>query len=340
MIRIAVVGFGYWGPNLARNLLIPDRSELVAICDTDSKQTHVAGTLYPNVRISGSAEETIEATDVDAIALATPAQSHFELALAALKAGKHVLISKPMTETSEQAAKLIEEANRRGLVLLVDHTFVYSNAVRQVRASIRSGEIGDLYYYDSMRANLGRFRSDVSVLWDLALHDLSILDYVLDDARPLGVSVIGATHVAGSPENLAFITLFLPKGALAHINVNWLAPVKLRQTLIAGSGKMIVYDELHPSEKLRIYDRGVELAHSDDVERRIGYRLGDMTAPRLTTGEALANEAAHFLDCIETGAKPVTGGTEALRLIKLLESATVSMRQRGRLIELPAGTGC
>jgi len=178
------------------------------------------------------------------------------------------------------------------------------------------------------------------VLWDLALHDLSILDYVLDDARPLGVSVIGANHVAGSPENLAFITLFLPKGALAHINVNWLAPVKLRQTLIAGSGKMIVYDELHPSEKLRIYDRGVELAHSDDVERRIGYRLGDMTAPRLTTGEALANEAAHFFDCIETGAKPVTGGTEALRLIKLLESATVSMRQRGRLIELPAGTGC
>jgi predicted dehydrogenase len=342
LIRIAVVGFGYWGPNLARNLLVPDRSVLVAICDTDPRRTHLAATLYPNVRITASAEEAIEATDVDAVALATPAQSHFELALAALKAGKHVLISKPMTETSEQAAKLIEEADRRGLVLLVDHTFVYSNAVRQVRASIRSGEIGDLYYYDSMRANLGRFRSDVSVLWDLALHDLSILDYVLDGARPLGVSAIGANHVAGSPENLAFITLFLPKGALAHINVNWLAPVKLRQALIAGSGKMIVYDELHPSEKLRIYDRGVKLAYSDDavIERRIGYRLGDMMAPRLPTGEALANEAAHFLDCIETGAKPITGGAEALRLIKLLESATVSMRQRGRLIELPAGNDC
>lgn len=338
MIRVAVIGFGYWGPNLARNLSIPDRSEVAVICDVDAARTRLAGTRHPNVRLTASPAEAIQSADIDAVVIATPAQSHFELALGALRAGKHVLVSKPMTETSEQAARLIEEADRRGLVLLVDHTFVYSNAVQHMRAIIRAGEIGELYYYDSMRANLGRFQPDVSVLWDLALHDLSILDYVFDDARPQGISVIGAHHVAGSPENLAFITLFLPKGAIAHINVNWLAPVKLRQTLIAGSRKMIAYDELHPSEKLRIYDRGVQLANAEDetIERQIGYRLGDMTAPLLPTGEALANEASHFLDCIEKRAKPITAGADALRLIELLEHATTSMRQQGRLVELPA----
>jgi len=211
-----------------------------------------------------------------------------------------------------------------------------------MRASISAGEIGDLYYYDSMRANLGRFQADVSVLWDLALHDLSILDYLFEDARPQAVSAIGASHVAGSPANLAFITLFLPKGAIAHINVNWLAPVKLRQTLIGGSRRMIIYDELHPSEKLRIYDRGVEIADTPDavIERRVGYRLGGVVVPFLPTSEALATEAAHFLDCIETGAKPVTGGIQALRLIELLEQATISMRRQGALIELPPRPDC
>jgi predicted dehydrogenase len=335
LIRVAIIGFGYWGPNLARNFFIPGRSQVVAICDFDPAKLGLAAERYPGVRTMHSAAETIQSADIDAVVIATPVRSHFELALAAFRARKHVLLSKPMTETSQQAMQLIEEAERRRLVLLVDHTFVYASAVKRMGEIIRSGEIGNLHYYDSVRANLGVFQSDVSVLWDLALHDLSILDHVFD-VRPLAVSAIGISHIQGSPESLAFITLFLPQGAIAHINVNCLAPVKLRQTIIAASNKMIVYDELHPSEKLRIYDKGVKFAFSADevLERRIGNRLSDMTAPRLLSREALANEAEHFLDCLETGTAPITGGTSALRLIELLEQATLSMRQRGQLVEV------
>ena len=334
-----MIGFGYWGPNFVRNFFVPGRSQVVAICDLDPTKTGLAAERYPGVRSTNNAIEAIQSADVDAVIIATPARSHFELALAALRAQKHVLISKPMTETSQQAMQLIEEAERRHLILLVDHTFVYTSAVQQMAKIIQAGEIGSLYYYDSIRTNLGRFQPDVSVLWDLALHDLSILDHVLE-ARPLAISVIGSSHVQGSPESLAFITLFMPQGAIAHINVNWLAPVKLRQTIIAGSNKMIAYDELHPSEKLRIYDRGISLADStgEALERRVGYRLGDMTSPLLPSREALANEAEHFLDCIEAGADPISGGTAGLRLIELLEHGTTSMRQQGRPVELTASS--
>jgi predicted dehydrogenase len=340
MIGIAVIGFGYWGPNLTRNLFIPGRSRVVSVCDLDPAKLAIAAERYPGLRTTNGALEAIQSPDVDAVVIATPVRSHFEIALAALCAGKHVLISKPMTETSDQAKRLIEEAERRRLVLLVDHTFVYTSAVRRMGEIIRAGELGEFYYYDSMRVNLGLFQPDVSVLWDLAIHDLSILDYVLD-ARPLAVSVTGVGHFQGMLENLAYITLFLPQGAIAHINVNWLAPIKLRQTLIGGSRKMIVYDELDPSEKLRIYDKGVTLtpSASEALEMRIGYRLGDMTAPLLASREPLANEVEHFLDCIQAGAAPITGGPMALRLIELLEYATLSMRQRGRLIEIAPSAG-
>jgi predicted dehydrogenase len=338
LIRVAVIGFGYWGPNLVRNFFVPGRSQVVDICDLVPDRLALAAARYPGVRTSAHAGDVIDAPDVDAVVIATPARSHFEMALAAFRAGKHVLLSKPMAETSQQARVLIDEAARRRLVLLVDHTFVYTSAVRHMAGIVRSGGIGTFYYYDSMRVNLGGFQPDVSVLWDLALHDLSILDYVLG-VRPQAVSTIGVSNVGGSPENLAFMTLFLPGGAVAHINVNWLAPMKMRQTVIAGSEKMILYDELHPSEKLRIYDQGVSAARSaaEAFERQIGYRLGDVTAPSLPTREALATEAEHFLDCIETGAVPTTGGVEALRLIEVLETATLSMREQGRPFELNSG---
>jgi predicted dehydrogenase len=340
MIRIAVIGFGYWGPNLARNLFLPGRSRVVSICDLDPARLAVAGERYPGISLTNDASQAIGSADVDAVVIATAVRSHYELARAALGAGKHVLIAKPMTETSVQARALIEEAERRRLTLLVDHTFVYASAVRRMGEIIRAGELGEFYYYDSTRVNLGLFQPDVSVLWDLAIHDLSILDYALD-ARPLAVSVTGVSHIQGSPENLAYITLFLPQGAIAHINVNWLAPIKLRQTLVGGSRKMIVYDDLQPSEKLRVYDKGVTLSASanEALEARIGYRLGDMTAPLLASREPLANEAEHFLDCIETGAAPITGGAMALRLIELLERATLSMGQRGRLVEVRPASG-
>jgi len=204
---------------------------------------------------------------------------------------------------------------------------------------VRAGELGKFFYYDSIRANLGLFQPDVSVLWDLAIHDLAILDHVFD-SRVAAVSVTGISHIAGAPENLAYVTLFLPDDAIAHINVNWLSPIKLRQTLIGGSQCMMVYDEMEPSEKLRIYDKGVTLSPSpsDRLEMRIGYRLGDMRAPLIPSREALANEASHFLDCIEHGAAPITGGPVALRLVQVLECATESMRNRGRLVEIPAGS--
>jgi predicted dehydrogenase len=333
LIRVAVIGFGYWGPNLARNLSIAGRSRVAAVCDVEPAKLKLARECYPQAGTFESAAQTIESADVDAVVIATPARSHFDLALCALRANKHVLLSKPMVETSQQAIQLIEEAERRGLVLLVDHTFIYTSAVQRMRQLFRTGEIGDLCYYDSMRMNLGGFQPDVSVLWDLALHDLSILDYVFD-ARPLGVSVIGTSDAAGLPESLAFVTLFLPQRAIAHINVNWLAPVKLRQTRIVGSNKMIVYDEMETSEKLRIYERLAPIYSDDErLERRIGYRVGQMTAPPLATREALANEAEHFLECIEIGTAPITSGASALRLITLLECADRSMRQRGRVIE-------
>jgi predicted dehydrogenase len=327
--------FWLWGPNLARNFAIPGRSQVVAICDQDPAKLRLAAERYPGVSIAQNATEAVQANDVDAVVIATPACSHFEIARAALASGKHVLLAKPMTETSLQARQLIEAAERRRLVLLVDHTFVYTSAVKKMDEIVRSGEIGKLYYYDSMRVNLGGFQPDVNVIWDLALHDFSILDHVFD-ARPLALSALGVSHIRGAPENMAFITLFLPEGAIAHINVNWLAPIKLRQIIIGGSNKMIFYDELYASEKLRIYDQGVTSAHSadEDLERHIGYRIGDMTAPLLPSREALANEAEHFLDCIETGIAPITGGASALRLIELLEHATMSMRQQGRPVEV------
>ena len=337
MIRVGVIGFGYWGPNLARNLFIADRSRVVAICDFDPARLAWAGGRYGGLRTTSQARELIHATDIDAIVIATPVRDHFDMALEALRAGKHLLVTKPLTGSSVQAKILIEEAERRRLVMLVDHTFVYTSAVQRLAEIVRAGELGTFYYYDSIRANLGLFQPDVSVLWDLAIHDLSILDYAFG-LRPTAVSVTGISHIKGSPENLAYVTLFLPNDAIAHINVNWLAPIKLRQTLIGGSRTMIVYDEMEPTEKLRIYDKGVTLSPSasERLEMRIGYRLGDMRAPLLASREALANEATHFLDCIEHVKPPITGGPMALRLIELLECATDSMRDRGRLVELPA----
>lgn len=278
---------------------------------------------------------------VDAIVIATPTRFHFEIALAALQAGKHVLVEKPMASSSYEANILIEEAHKRGLVLMVDHTFVYTTAVQKIRELIRSGEVGDIYYYDSTRINLGLFQPDVNVIWDLAVHDLAILDYTLD-ARPIAVSATGAGHIQGSPENMAHITLYLEGGATAHLNVNWLAPVKVRRTLIGGSRRMIVYDDVEPSEKVKVYDRGVYhgaetdiRGKSEDLHRMLlNYRMGDIWTPQLPIKEALLTEMEHFLECIESRAEPITSGATGLRVVSMLEGATQSLRRRGHPIEL------
>jgi predicted dehydrogenase len=330
MINIAIIGYGYWGPNLVRNFSELANAKVVAVADLDKSRLELVARRYPNVRTTTDIQEILSDPSVDAVAVATPVNTHFQLGMAVLKAGKHLWLEKPMTETSLQARKLVDEADRRKRVLLVDHTFLYTGAVCKMAEIIRAGELGRIYYYDSIRVNLGLFQRDVSVVSDLAVHDFSILDYVLGE-HPVAVSASGTNHFPGTPENLAYITLFYASGAIAHANVSWLAPVKVRQIFVGGSKKMIAYDDLEPSEKIRIYDKGVSFTDDPNqiYQMRVGYRTGDMWAPKLDVTEALQVEGAHFVDCIERGDTPRTDGRLGLRVVELIEAATSSMRGQG-----------
>ncbi len=335
MINIGVIGYGYWGPNLVRNFVEAPGAQVVLVCDHRPERLALAESRYPGMKTTTSVKDMLDNPAVDAIAIATPVSSHFELALGALQAGKHVLVEKPLTETSDQARRLIEEANRRNLILMVDHTFIYTGAVRKMHELANNGGLGDIYYYDSVRVNLGLFQHDVNVIWDLAVHDLSIMDFILP-SYPSAVSATGISHVANQPENIAFLTLFFEHSLIAHIHVNWLAPVKVRRTLIGGEQKMIVYDDLEPSEKVKVYDKGIVVKDSvDDVHSMlISYRTGDMWAPKIEGTEALRVEALHFLDCINNGKSPITSGFAGLRVVQILEAAAQSMASRGRPVDI------
>ncbi len=335
MIKIGVIGYGYWGPNLVRNFMLAPGSAVTRVCDVREERLTPLHKVYPGVKTCNRSEDLINDPAIDAVVIATPVSSHYELALAALKAGKHVLVEKPLASTSDQARRLIDEAAARKLVLLVDHTFVYTPAVRKMREIIVSGQLGQIYYYDAVRVNLGLFQHDVNVIWDLAIHDLSIMDYVLPE-RPVAVAATGISHIPGQPENVAYITLFFASPQIAHVHVNWLTPVKVRHTLIGGSEKMILYDDLEPSEKLKVYDKGIRVTPGlEDVYRMlVSYRLGDMWAPRLDTTEALQTEALHFIACVENGREPETDGQAGLRMINMIEAAETSLRDRGRLVEI------
>jgi predicted dehydrogenase len=335
MIKIGVIGYGYWGPNLVRNFAELPGATVAAVSDLDGKKLETVKRRYPALKTTTDFQELLRDPEIDAIAVATPVSSHFVLGMAALRAGKHLWLEKPMAETSLQARKLVDEADRRKRVLIVDHTFVYTGAVRRMAKVISAGELGRIYYYDSIRVNLGLFQRDVSVISDLAVHDFSILDFLLRE-QPTAVSASGINHFPGTPENLAYITLFYDSGVIAHANVSWLAPVKVRQILIGGSKKMITYDDLEPSEKVKIYDKGVSF--TDDpkaiLEMRVGYRTGDMWAPKLDATEALRVEGEHFVDCIENSKPPHTDGRLGLRVVELIEAATSSMRGRGETVYL------
>jgi predicted dehydrogenase len=335
MIGIGVIGYGYWGPNLVRNFMEAPGSTVVAVADLRSQRLAQVQSRYPTVQIVSEAREIFANPKIDAVAVATPVATHFELALQALQAGKHVLVEKPVAATSEQAIQLIEEAGRRNLVLMVDHTFVYTGAVRKIRAMVADNTLGDVYYYDSVRVNLGLFQPDVNVIWDLAVHDLSIMDFVLP-AKPIAVSATGISNIPGKPENVAYMTLFFASRQIAHLHVNWLAPVKVRRTLIGGSEKMIVYDDLEPSEKVKVYDKGVSLFPQSEAvyDLLVSYRSGDMWAPRLDATEGLRTEALHFIECIENNRQPETDGQSGLRIVRILEGAEKSLRARGQLVEL------
>jgi predicted dehydrogenase len=335
MIRVGVIGHGYWGPNLVRNFMLAPGSIVTRVCDLREERLTPLQKFYPGLKTCTRAADMINDPEIDAVVIATPVSSHFELTLAALQAGKHVLVEKPLASTSDQARKLIDEAAARKLVLLVDHTFVYTDAVRKIRELISSGQLGQIYYYDAVRVNLGLFQHDVNVIWDLAIHDLSIMDYVLRE-KPVSISTTGISHIPGQPENVAYITLFFDSSQIAHVHVNWLTPVKVRHTLIGGSEKMILYDDLEPSEKLKVYDKGIRVTpRPEDVYRMlVSYRLGDMSAPRLDNTEALQTEALHFIDCIETGRQPETDGLAGLRMVNMIEAAETSLRDRGRLVKI------
>jgi predicted dehydrogenase len=333
MIKIGVIGYGYWGPNLVRTFAEAQLGTVAAVSDLDPKKLATVNKRYPAVKTTNNFQDLLRDPEIDAIAIATPVSTHFEFGMAALKAGKHLWLEKPMTETSLQARKLVDEAQKRNLTLFVDHTFVYTGAVRKMGDVIKSGDLGRVYYYDSIRVNLGLFQRDVNVISDLAVHDFSILDYLLGE-HPVAISASGINHFPGTPENLAYITLFYDSGTIAHVNVSWLAPVKVRQILLGGSKKMITYDDLEPSEKVKIYDKGISFTEDPKQiqEMRVGYRTGDMWAPKLDGTEALRLAGDHFIDCIINKKTPQTDGLLGLRVVELIEAATSSMRGKGETV--------
>jgi predicted dehydrogenase len=334
MLKVGVIGYGYWGPNLVRNFVESEQTEVTRVCDLNSKRLGLVKARYPSIQITTDPYALIQSPDVDAVAVATPVFSHFELAMASLRAGKHVFVEKPLAASSTQAAQLIEEADKKHVTLMVDHTFVYTSAVRKIRELVLNGELGQPYYYDSVRINLGLFQHDVNVIWDLAVHDLSILQYILRSA-PAAVSATGTNHVSGGTENIAYITLFFPDNFIAHIHVNWLAPVKIRRTMIGGSRRMLIYDDVEGSEKIKVYDQGIQISDSPEKihQLRINYRAGDMWAPRLDNTEALSAEVWEFVDAIQSRRKPLTDGEAGLQVVRILEAATESMALHGQMIK-------
>jgi len=337
LIRIGVVGYGYWGPNLVRNCFEAQGAQVSCVSDLRQDRLALVNSRYPTIRTTQDVHDLIQDPAIDAVAIATPVSTHYDLAMRALQEGKHVLVEKPLASNTDQVQRLMEVARKRNRVLMVDHTFVYTGAVRKIRELVDSGTLGDIYYYDSVRVNLGLFQHDVNVLWDLAVHDLSIMDYVLP-FRPCAVSATGLSHVPGGTENIAYLTLFFEGSQIAHIHSNWLAPVKLRRTLIGASRKMIVYDDLDQAEKIKIYDKGITLNRQQNPEKLyqalVGYRTGDMLAPQIDGTEALRREVDHFVQCIQNNEEPITGGNAGLRVVEILQAASESMAQRGRPVEL------
>jgi len=328
MIRVGVIGYGYWGPNIVRNLHALDSARVAAICDRSPDAQRRAKHAYPSVQITSDASEVLRSPRIDAVAVVTPVCTHFALAKAALENGKHVFVEKPLTSNATQAEELIELAQKRDLKIMVDHTFLFTGAVKKIRQLIDQGELGELYYYDSMRVNLGLFQHDIDVIWDLAPHDLSIMDYLIRK-EPESVVATGERHL-NAHADVAFITVYFPQNTIAHINVNWLSPVKVRTTLIGGEKKMLVWNDLEPDEKIKVYDKGVQIASREGVyELLVSYRSGDMWAPKIEQTEALKVELNYFVSCIENNETPFNDGVAGLRVIKLLEAAEESLKLRG-----------
>ena len=335
MINIGLIGYGYWGPNLARNFNNNPDLELSAICDFSADRLEAAGNLYPQAKLLKQAEDIFNDTHLDAVAIATPVSTHFDLAQKTLLSDKHVWLEKPMTEKVEEAEELIDLSEKKNKVLLVDHTFIYTGAVRKIKELVERGDLGDLIYYDSSRVNLGLFQQDVDVIWDLAAHDISIMDYLMP-FKKLSISATGSRYYGDNLIAKALLTIYMENNTVAHINVSWLSPVKIRQTLIGGTSKMILYDDNHPSEKIKVYDKGVELYETKEklYHLKVQYRVGDMYAPKLEDHEALAFETKHFVNCLKNDEKPLSDGRAGLEVVKVLVASKKSLNGNGAPVDI------
>ena len=332
-MNFGVIGFGYWGPNIVRNLVSLEDSQVLAIAEISPSARARAQKAHPSIKVTADTAELIASAEIDAIAIVSPVWTHYELAKAALQNGKHVFVEKPFTSNSAQGEELVNLAEQKNLKIMVDHTFLFTGAVKKIVQLVEEGALGNLYYYDSTRVNLGLFQHDINVLWDLAPHDLSIMDYLIK-AAPEAIVATGQGHLNGH-EDVAFMTLYFPDKVIAHINVNWLSPVKVRTTLIGGEKRMLVWNDLEADEKLKVYDKGVKVTSREGVyDLLVSYRSGDMWAPQLEQGEALRQELSYFVDCVTTGIKPFNDGHAGLRIVQMLEAASESMNKKGALVYL------
>ena len=333
LLRVGVIGYGYWGPNIVRNFHAQDQARVVAVCDKSQKSLGKVRHAYPDMVTTDDVDDLLTSPDIDLIAVVTPVWTHYELAKKALQNGKHVFVEKPFTCSVAQGEELIELAERKGLKIMVDHTFLFTGAVRRMKQMIDDGTLGELYYYDSTRVNLGLFQHDVNVLWDLAPHDLSVMDHLIKQ-KPEAVVATGERHLNGVAD-IAFMTLYYPGNMIGHINVNWLSPVKVRTTLIGGEKKMLVWNDLEADEKLKVYDKGVQMTTGDAVHQLlVSYRTGDMWAPKVEQVEALKVEAAYFVDCILNNKTPFNDGHAGLHVVRMLEAADKSLQEKGKIISL------
>jgi predicted dehydrogenase len=331
MIKFGVIGYGYWGPNIVRNLRSLEGCQVVGICDQSPAARKRIQGAYPDLPIYSDCNELIESPDIDAIAVITPVWTHYELSKAALENGKHVFVEKPFTSNVAQAEELINLAEQKNLHIMVDHTFLFTGAVRKIEKLLKEGTLGKLYYYDSTRVNLGLFQHDCNVIWDLAPHDLSIMNHLLHkDAE--AISATGQAHL-NSHEDIAFITAYYPDKMIAHVNVNWISPVKVRTTLIGGEKKMLVWNDLEADEKLKIYDKGVDVKSQEGVYNLlVSYRSGDMWAPQVEQVEALKLELGYFVECINNNKKPFNDGCAGIKVVRMLEAASKSLAKRGEIV--------
>lgn len=331
MLRIGVIGYGYWGPNIVRNFNSAGEAEVTMVCDKNPAALKKAARAYPSLTVTSDYREVTSSKDIDIVTVITPVSTHYELAKSALENGKHVFVEKPFTSTSSQAQELIEIAERKNLRIMVDHTFLFTSAVRKIKEIIDNDVLGHLYYYDSTRVNLGLFQHDINVIWDLAPHDFSIMDYLLKE-KPVGVAATGRAHI-NSKEDIAYIMVYFTNNVIAHFNVNWLSPVKLRTTLIGGEKKMLVWNDVDADEKIKVYDKGVDVTSKEGLyDLLVSYRSGDIWAPKVDQTEALRLETDYFIDCIKKDVNPLNDGQAGLRIVRMLEACDESLRNNGQMV--------